>query len=48
MKGDFAETLKQMQMEVKTSKECLDKLKTDEKTNVSIEHMFCAGGKGLF
>ncbi|XP_060564121.1 prothrombin-like [Ruditapes philippinarum] len=45
MKGDFAETLKQMQMEVKTSKECLDKLTTDEKTNVSMEHMFCAGGK---
>ncbi|XP_060582494.1 serine protease 28-like [Ruditapes philippinarum] len=44
----YAGTLKQMQMEVKSSKECLENLKLREKVDVSTELMFCAGGKGIF
>ncbi|XP_060573470.1 prothrombin-like [Ruditapes philippinarum] len=42
---NYARTLKQMQMEVKSSKECLENLTTVEKAEVNTELMFCAGGE---
>jgi hypothetical protein len=42
------DTLKQMQMEVKSSKECLENLKPEEKANVNTSLMFCAGGNGSY
>jgi hypothetical protein len=44
----LADTLKQMQMEVKSSKECLENLKPEEKANISTSLMFCAGGNGSY
>ncbi|XP_060582452.1 uncharacterized protein LOC132738863, partial [Ruditapes philippinarum] len=46
-KTKLAETLKQMQMEVKSSKECLEKLTSQEKAHVSPGLMFCAGGEEI-
>jgi hypothetical protein len=44
---NYARTLKQMQMEVKSSKECLENLTTEAKAEVNTELMFCAGGEGF-
>jgi hypothetical protein len=43
-----ARRLKQYQMEVKSSKECLESLTNAEKTYFNNDLMFCAGGKGLY
>ncbi|XP_045192577.2 complement factor B-like [Mercenaria mercenaria] len=44
-KEDLADTLKQMQMEIKTHNACIANLRKDQKQDVDGSLMFCAGGK---